>query len=295
VWDIPSIRWDEDYFKQYDSVVVGLTAPTSITAYRLYGALSVIDRARKVTNVRYLVDAPEPYKLWNGIRAIANNPEDLVKSFYSQRTDYRLASEPKNLSRLQKVIIDLYENTWNETIFPAFPWTEESHITSHIPNLPRDRAIPLCLDSLVFKNMKTDALHMKGDTTGWSYDQETPWISKIKKTLSKEACPVVDKKSSVLANINRSIGSLISVYKNDEPWWSVNLSQSLYVHTPVITDWRYTSYLGDSWSVLAQSIEDMTANERISLAMAQKKLYLESIDTYEEVIESVSSIVFDSK
>jgi hypothetical protein len=143
--------------------------------------------------------------------------------------------------------------------------------------------------------MKSDALHMKGDVIGWSYDQKTPWVNKIKKTLSKEAYPVVDKESSVLANLNRSIGSLISVYKNDEPWWSVNLSQSLYVHTPVVTDWRYTSYLGDSWSVLAQSIEDMSTNDRLALSITQKRFYLESIDTYDDVLKSVSSIVFSSK
>jgi len=294
VWDTPSIRWDEEYFKQYDTVVVGLTAPTSITAHRLYGALSVIDKAQKVTNVKYLIDAPEPYKLWNGIRALATNPEDLVKDFYSQRNEFRLASEPKNLSRLQKVIFDLYENTWNETIVPAFPWSTESDVTKHIPNLPSDRVILLCLDSLLFKNLKTDAVHMKGETVGWSYDQKTPWVNKISKTLSNSVSPMTSKDSSTLANINKSIGSLISVYKNNEPWWSANLAQSLYVHTPVVTDWQHSSFLGYSWSVLAQTVEDMSNSERVFLAKAQKESYLEVIDTYEDTMYKVPEIVFNN-
>ena len=295
VWDTPSIRWDEEYFKQYDTVVVGLTAPTSITAHRLYGALSVIDKASAVTNVKYLVDAPEPHKLWNGIRAIANNPDDLIKNFYSQRSEFRLASEPKNLERLQKVIIDLYENTWNDTIFPAFPWSESSHLSNYIPNLPEDKAIPLCLDSLVIKNLKTDAIHMKGEDIGWFYDQKTTWTSQIAKTLSKNTYPVLDKTSSVLANLNRATGSLITVYKNNDPWWSVALSQSLYVNTPVVTDWRHTSYLGESWAVLAHVVEDMPSSEKVSLARSQMKIYLESIDSYEEVLSKVSSIVLSTQ
>lgn len=295
VWDTPSIRWDEKYFSQYDLVIVGLSAPTSVTAHRLYGALSVIDKAKKVTEVKYLVDAPEPYKLWNGIRAIATNPEDLVKNFYSQRSDYKLACEPKNLSRLQEVIFDLYENNWNDTFFPAFPWTKNTNLTNHIPNLSDDKAIPLCLDSLLFKNMKTDSVHMKGETIGWSYDQKTPWVSKIKKTLSKKIYPVISKDSSSLANINRSIGSLISVYKNDESWWSASLSQSLYVNTPVVTDWRHTSYLGDSWSTLAHSIEDMLPRERVSLAISQKENYVDNIKNYNDALKSVSLAIASSK
>ena len=140
-------------------------------------------------------------------------------------------------------------------------------------------------------NLKTDAVHIKGETIGWSYDQKTSWVSKISKTLSNSVSPMTSKDSSALANINKSIGSLISVYKNNEPWWSVNLAQSLYVHTPVVTDWRHSSLLGDSWSVLAQTIEDMSSSERVSLAKAQKESYLESIDSYEEIIYKVSTAV----
>ena len=299
VWDTPSMRWDEKHLSQYDSVVVGLTPPTSITAYRLYGALSVIDRARSVTNVKYLVDAPEPHKLWNGVRALASNPDDLVKDFYSKRSEYSLAQDSKELSRLQSVLVDLYENTWESTIVPAFPWFRSRHVTRHIPNLTDKRLEPLTLDSLVFKNLRNSGLYMKNNCYGWSYDYSSKWLSKLEKTLSQEVNPLVSSKTatdaSILSNMNKSIGTLVSVHKNDEPWWSVSLSQSLYVKTPVITDWRCTSYLGGAWSVLGHAVEDMSQGGRNSLAVAQESEYLNSISSYEETLERVSSAIFSHK
>jgi hypothetical protein len=297
VWDTPSMRWDEEHLSQYDSVVIGLTAPTSITAYRLYGALSVIDKARSVSSVKYLVDAPEPHRLWNGIRAVAQNPEDLVKSFYSQRSEYSVAIGEKELSRIQSVVSGLYEEEWFDTIVPAFPWFRSHHITNHIPNLSENNIIPLCLDSLNFNNLHSTGLFMKSSPNGWSYDYNSKWLRKIEKTLSQEISPLIDSKkasnASVLSNMTKSIGTLVSVHKNDEPWWSVSLSQSLHVGTPVVTDWRHTSYLGDSWGTLGHAIEDMSDSERGALSVSQKKSYLEAIGSRKETIEKVSSVVFD--
>ena len=295
VWDTPTMRWDEEYFSQYHLVIVGLTAPTSVTAHRLYGALSVIGKASQVTNVKYLLDAPEPHKLWNGIRAVAQNPENLVKDFYSRRSEYSIATSPEELEKLQSVVNVLYSYGWKEVIVPSFPWFKPEHITNHIPNVSPEDITPLCLDSLTFKNEEHSGLYMKSESNIWSSDAKSAWVNKISKTISMEVSPIsVDKSagSSVLSTLNKSIGSLISVYKNDEPWWSVNLAQSLCVNTPVVSDWRHTSVIGDSWSVLAHSIEDMSQKERISLAMNQKSDYLKVIDDYKSTIERVSSDVF---
>lgn len=296
VWDTPSMRLTEKQLSQYDTVVVGLTSPTSITAYRLYGALSIIDRARSVTNLKYLIDAPEPYKLWNGLRAMAQNPEKLVKDFYSRRSEFHIVTKKEELSRIQFVVEDLYKNNWNSVIVPSFPWFKNSNITNHIPNISDELIEPICLDSVVFRNLSDSGLHIKSDVSGWSYDSKTQWVNKISKTLIRETSPMVVSKTadnySVLSNLNKSIGSLISVYKNNEPWWSVNLSQSLYVKTPVVTDWKHTSYLGDSWSILAHSIEEMSGSERMQLAISQEKDYKKAISTYEETLERVSSAVF---
>jgi len=138
---------------------------------------------------------------------------------------------------------------------------------------------------------------MKSDSDYWSTNQKTPWVKNLEKTLKNKIHLMSSNKwstnTSVLTNINKSIGSIISVYKNDEPWWSVNLSQSLYVNTPVVTDWKQTSYLGDSWSLLAHSLEDMSVGERLSIARKQKNDYIKVLPDFNESVERVLSSVFD--
>ena len=143
----------------------------------------------------------------------------------------------------------------------------------------------------------SSALYMKSDSDYWSTNQKTPWVKNLEKTLKNKIHPMASNKwstnTSVLTNINKSIGSVISVYKNDEPWWSVNLSQSLYVNTPVVTDWKQTSYLGNSWSLLAHSLEDMSVGERLSIARKQKDDYIKVLPDFNESVDRVLSSVFD--
>jgi len=295
-WEHPSISMTEEFLSQFDVVIVGLSSPTSMSAYRLYGALSVIERARKFTNVRYLIDAPEPHKLWAGIRALVNSPEDLIKDFYSKRPEYQQVSESKEFSRLHSVLVDLYENSWERTIVPAFPWSTKTHITEYIPNILEDSIELVCLDSVLLTAIP-DGLYMKSEADYWTVNQETPWTKKLQKTLINNVEPMNDSKwnnnSAVLVKLNKSIGSIITTYKNGDPWWSVNLSQSLFVNTPVVTDWRHTAYLGESWSILAHQIEELSMNERASLAINQREQYVKSIPNFSDSITGVLSAVFN--
>ena len=296
VWDTPSIRWDEDYLSTFDSVVVGLSTPTSVSAHRLYGALSVIEKAKNVTNVRYLLDSPDPSKVWYGLKSVIDNPNNLTKDFYSKRSEYSLAIQQDNSSRLHSVIEDLYNNPWEKTLVPAFPWFKASHITDYIPNVSPDNVKPLCLDSLLLTAMSSTSLYMKSDSNFWSYDIQTPWVKKVEKTITNEARPMTKNKwsnnSETLINLNKSIGSIISTHKNGDPWWSVNLSQSLFVSTPVVTDWRHTSYLAPEWSLLAHQLEELTQPERARVASAQRESYIKVISNFDESIQGVLSSVF---
>lgn len=295
-WLEPSIRMSEEDLKQYDVVVVGLTNPTSLSAYRLYGALSVAYKAKKVTSVRYLVDAPEPYKLIKGIKALSKNPNDIVKNFYSSRAEFSLATNPDELFKIQEMIVSLAEDPWERTLFPAFPWSKKEHIKKYIPNLSEKNIELMCLDSFILSNLDSNSLYIKDNSSFWSTDSFTPWVRKLEKTISNKVEPMMSSKwdtnSQVLTKINKSIGSIISVYKNDEPWWSANLCQSLHVSTPVVTDWRHTSFMGESWSVLGHQIEELSISERSGLASKQKIEYIKQIPNISEAVDRVLSSVF---
>lgn len=296
VWGTPSMRWDEDYLSTFDSVVVGLSNPTSVSSHRLYGALSVIEKAKSVTNVRYLLDAPDPSKIWYGLKSVLDNPNNLIKDFYSKRSEYSLAIQQDNFSRLYSVVEDLYNNPWEKTLVPTFPWFNNSYITNYIPNISSYDIKPLCLDSILLTAMSSTSLYMKSESSFWSYDTYTPWVKKVEKTITNEVRPMTKSKWSnnteTLTNLNKSIGSIISTHKNGDPWWSINLAQSLYVNTPVVTDWRHTSYLAPEWSLLAHQLEELTQSERARTASAQRDSYIKAISSFDESIEGVLSSVF---
>jgi hypothetical protein len=293
-WTEPSFSMDTSYLNSFDSIVVGMSPALSVTSRWLYPALSVFDYANKLNKVTILLDSPEPQKVWAGIRAIANNSNDLVKNFYVNRKEYDLAIETKNFSRLSETITYLYNYTWPSVIYPSFPWRERSKIHSQIPGvLDLEKTTPLCFDRNVLEiNVgKMD----KQDSSIWSIDYpKTKWSQGISKLVKNEIVPIRDHywqtNKEALTKIDNSIGVMISPYgKENDSWWSVMLSQSLLVGTPVVTDWKSSSVLGDEWSLLAASVEDMDVSQRYNLSKMQKEVYLSALLSRQESVEILNN------
>ena len=59
----PEVSWNLKDLEQYDSVLVGLSPITSLSANHVYGALSVIDVLLDSPKLRLFIDAPEPGKI----------------------------------------------------------------------------------------------------------------------------------------------------------------------------------------------------------------------------------------
>jgi hypothetical protein len=51
--------------------------------------------------------------------------------------------------------------------------------------------------------------------------------------------------------------------------------------------------LGESWSILAHQIEELSMNERASLAINQREQYVKSIPNFSDSITGVLSAVFN--
>ena len=293
-WEEPRLGMDTSYLNSFDSIVVGMAPLTSVSSRWLYGSLSVLDYATKLNKAVIFVDAPEPQKVWSGIRAIANKPEDLTKPFYSAKKEYVAACEPKTRQRIISLIDRLYGDIWPSTIYPALPW-DDRKIMSNIPNLDTQNTHSF--------NFDRSLLELDINKTGpenadfWCVDSpKTKWSKQVSKTLTHEILPIRDNywqgNRDALSRMDSSIGTLISTYKDSDVWWSVMLSQSLFVGTPVVTDWRKSGVLGEEWRFLASSVEAMSPSERHSLALLQKDSYLASIPTHEEIKNSLESSIF---
>ena len=286
----PSTLITSQQLEEYDSVLVGIAPPTSLSANKVYPAFAVANRARKIGNLSLFIDAPEQYKLQASLKSVTLNVADLSKDFYQRRKSYsHLISDIDFRNEVREFNEFLYSERWPTTFYPAFPWSTPESIHKYLVHTDSENMIPVIVDSYLLR-----APYIQPKTASgvgyWTCDNPTTkWSKAVTATLNYDVVATRssrwEEQESTLERVKKSIGTIVSVYRNNEPWWSPALAQSLSVGVPVVTDWRYTSSLGVEWSHLASSIEEMSEEERFALASSQKDSYLKVIPTWEETFK----------
>jgi hypothetical protein len=292
----PSIHMTEEDLREYDSVIVGIAPPTSLSANKIYPAFAIANRARKIGNLILFIDAPEPYKLQASLKSVSMNVADLTKDFYGRRKSY---SDLVDNSELRAEVYEfcefLYTQEWPVTLFPALPWSNPRAILQALPNLDDNNLVPISVDSYLLKAPYSE-LNLSTPREYWTCDAVgTKWSTSVRKTLQNSVISSREsrweKEVNTVERIKSSVGTLISVYRSNDPWWSPTLAQSLSLGVPVVTDWRHSAVLGNEWSQLASSVEEMSVVERHGLAVSQKEAYLSAIPTWDQTIKDMINII----
>lgn len=296
----PSTLITSEQLQEFDSVLVGIAPPTSLSANKVYPAFAIANRARKLGNLSLFIDAPEQYKLQASLKSVYLNVSDLSKSFYERRKSYsHLISDQEFRNEIHEFNEFLYTERWPTTFYPAFPWSNSEAISKALPNTDSDNLVPVSVDSYILRAPYVQKSSQ--DSVGyWTCDSPTSkWSKAVTATLNY---PVLstrgsrwEKQDHTLERIKGSIGTIISVYRSNDPWWSPALAQSLSVGIPVVSDWRLTSSLGMEWSHLASSVEEMSAEERFNLAQQQKESYIGRIMSWEQTSENLLQTINLSK
>lgn len=287
VWIEPSVSLSKDYLAEFDSIVVGIAPPTSTAAHRIYGALSVIQFASELGTLRLMLDAPEPKRVWAGLRAIYNKPDDLTKEFYYKRREYRKVSDDEVLDRLHSAVRTLFTQEWPKTVFPAFPWMAYPSVSTEIPMTNASNLVGLNFDShFLSEHHENVPIH----SSYWVADViNSKWTKALEKTITNRVDPVRASKwerdSDTYDRMRGAIGCLVSTHRQGNPWWSIALPQALSCGVPVVTDWKLSSMLGTEWTVLAHSVEDMNVYDRLDLSMQQRSSYLASVPNWANSVE----------
>ena len=285
----PSFKYTKQFLSVYDLVLVGIAPPTSVAANKVYPAFAMANRAKELNNLALFIDAPEPFKIAASVKSCFTGKSSLLKDFYSKRKEFALF---KNDTKLQSEVMDfnefLYQKEWPVTLYPSLPWSNPFAITQDIPNILEENLFGVNLDYQIVEDLKTEpALGLESNY--WVADYPTSkWAKSVTGTLFNPFRPV---RSSPWASaeeiedtINKSIGSLISVHRASEPWWSVFIAKSLALKKPVITDWRYSSEIGESWSLLGTTVEGMTPQQREALASDQMDAYMAHVEGARETL-----------
>lgn len=293
----PRLDWDEKFLSEFDLVIVGVAPTTSITANKIYPAMITAEKARNIGNLALLMDAPESYKILPSFRSW-QDMEKTLKSFYDRRKNYSEVAQDENLqAQLKSFITHLCEDPWPTTFFPEFPWSTKDYMIKNISNLDSEALVGVNVDMYVLLQPPKVRNFYASDEY-WTCDAMNPFGKEQQKLLNKPVIPIKstwESENETLTRIRESIGTLVATYRWGESWWSPALAQSLSQGVPVVHDWRYTGYMGEEWSHLASTIENMSLSEREELAYSQKQLYLnhlpEQDETSEKLVKTVKQLV----
>lgn len=291
----PKVQMTKKHFKEYDSIIVGVSPPLSVTANKAYGALSVINLLGGDDRLRFFVDTPNVWSITANVRAIKKDFSAITKSFYSKRLGYKeLMSDEKVRKNVQGGVDFLFSSEWPVTLYPAMPWSSDSEVLDSVSSV--EKVVGVHVDSHYVRHEIPDINAQKQKR--WAADTaKSKWAVS---TTSSLRFPHVTMRQSKVANdsdvaevIARSIGALISPLEDGRIWWNFRWAQAMNSSTPIASDWRTTSKIGSSWSHLAAGIEELSHIDMYELSVSQKAEYIDSTpsqDTVRKLLEGALGI-----
>ena len=284
-WASPSVFTEVDDLKEYDSVLVGISALTSLNSDRAYGALNLINKLWGSEKLVIFIDTPSPSQIEVSLNSILTNPESLTKPFFSFRKDYSSVNSDPSLVKSVLSGVELLKNEdWGTTIYPKLPWRQQSDFK--LPPNAKSKITGINLDSFLIEDKEAP---LDDVSRKWVVDNEkTKWSKMVIPTLALPTSPMkVDRgwgNLMVYENIKESWGTLISPDNKDGTWWNYRYIQALNAGTPVVTGWQESRFMGEVWSLLGPYLESVSLERRNLIALAQKESYLAYIPSKERAI-----------
>lgn len=276
---------------EYHAVVVGVSPTLSLSANHTYGALSIIEAMYSNEKLRLMIDASDPEKIVANLRSVHRQPEQLVKPLYKKRKSYATVVEnAKVRSKLNAALENMLLRWTPKTIFPASIGIDESIVARRLNFTTAENVTAINVDALLINT--TAAVLSKTNSQLWCVDAvKSKWFETAKHGITWNYVPMKSHKGEtdtiVEARLLTCSGAVISPSNGGLFWWNPRIHQSINAGTPIVTDWRVTAQLGESWTYLPYSIESMSHGERIELAAAQRNDYVSSMPDTQETNEKI--------
>jgi hypothetical protein len=290
-WAVPSITWDENYFAEYDYVVVGILPPTSPSANKMYGAMNVINILYDSPKLVMVVDHPQLWQYKHSFNSIDSNPLSVFGGFYSKRREYSLAKSKIDI--IVEANKKLLTQKWPVTLYPALPWASSRNIDKLLGLSAKESLVPVNLDAFLLTSKESVDVKVGFH---WVSDQlKSAWLQSLSKLLTRPVRPMSEARklsdSVALDSINESFALLLPPQdRSVGVWWSYRIIQALNAGTPVLSDWKETQGLGPEWCLLGYDLENQTKDDIVNIAKLQKQSYISNIPTKQESDSLLNSI-----
>lgn len=292
---VPSLWWDQEYFDTFDAVLVGIAPITSVTSNYVYGGLSVIEQLKDTNKLKMFIDAPEPHQIFSSLRSVVAHDGSIVKPFYSFRKEYSDARSKENVSRLMTAVDYLLNSNWKTCIYPSLPWTSHYKVCAQVDENAAKMLKPLSVDAyllsdadrtVVEKSIVKKPIWLASDiSSGWT--KRTMANSKLQFVPIKDSGRTSDL--VIKERLLEHLGMAVSPQGRNGTWWSPLFSYAMNAMTPIVTDWRESSTIGESWNYIAPAVEDLDVFDRIDLSFSQKEQYVDKIADRSTVLHDVET------
>lgn len=294
IWASPKLSWTKKDLEQFDAIVFGFIAPTSLSANKIFGALHVLGLMLDSPKLKLVVDSPQMWQYKNSLKAVQRDAGILFGSFYSKREQFDQASKEKH--KIEAAVEKLNSGLWPEIIYPSLPWIESGVVAKILDFAPVENLRGVNLDSYL---INTEPPRI-GRRDVWAVENhKSSWLTEQEKFLSFPwANTKIGRKTDdtyALGVIRNSVGLLLPPQERKAgTWWNYRMYQALNTGTPIATYWQDTYKFDASWGALAYNIEDYNQAQRQMLANSQRQTYVAAIPTKEEALNILKFNLLDS-
>lgn len=292
-WATPSVTWTKEFLDSYDSVIVGVIPPTSLGANKVYGAMHVINAMYESPKLRLVIDHAQIWQFKASLASIDRDVSNLFTPFYSKRREFKIAKTTPYSESIKSAATKLLTQPWPKTIYPDMPWKDRNSVGKFVSTSDYSNLIGINLDAHLLIDPPIPA--RKADH--WVADSpKSSWTKRVQKLLANPVAPLKltpkESESTVEDRLASSLGVLIAPQERGVgTWWSYRYIQAMNFLVPVYSDWSDTGKLSSSWYILGSSIEELSEEERVAIAVAQRDAYLKAIPTKEESLKLLESVV----
>lgn len=293
-WASPKLSWTRKDLDQFDAIVFGFIAPTSLSANKIFGALHVLGLMFDSPKLKLVADSPQMWQYKNSLKAVQRDPDILFGSFYSRREQFDTASKNKTL--IHAAVEKLNQEQWPEIIYPSLPWWNDTRASEIISFAPNSSLRGVNLDAFLIDPEPPRI----GRRDVWAVENhKSTWLAEQERLLSfPMAKTKVGRKTDdnyALGIIRNSVGLLLPPQERKlGTWWNYRMYQALNTGTPIATYWQDTYKFDASWGALAYNIEDYDQTQRQLLANSQRYSYLAAIPEKEEALDTLKTNLLDS-
>lgn len=292
----------EEDLSDFDHVFLGLAPLHALGSNRMYGALSVALRTWATDKLTLFADDQEVVKIAGGLATMVNDPGRLVKPFFAYKLEYAIANSPEYSGWLNHGVRMLHEQQWPRLLLPAHPWFEDLHkIEKKLPQAAgqiETLDLTSCLPKIAGERDAED--DESGVKMQWISEAaaNNKWLKQQRPVLPIYRVWRKDLEASSKALPDAHLVKLYStswgvLQPPEEPagFWKSRIGYARQAGVPFLTRWQDVRSLGEPYTLLPETVANMTMEDRFALVDAQAAALDAAVPSRDEIVATLNQII----